>query len=150
MFRIRVHTPAIVDDAGLPHAAALLVVDSVRLRFRIDLRHWSIADYERQWKAGIRRLVEGEAISALMVRYSARSDTAHLMWALWRVDAHVFVQPHCVLPWELEGPLDPGAPYNTIGDRLPVTEARLPLQEWRVAHADVIEAAFQIRWPFAR
>ena len=149
MFGIRVFTPALVGGLGLTEAGAELRVGGTRLPFRLDLSRWSVAQYERQWRHGIKRLVGGATSSALLARYSADADTPHMLWALWRVERRVYVQSQCILTSELEEPFDPSSPYAHVGERVPVTESALPLLEWSVATEEVIAAGFNIRWPFA-
>jgi hypothetical protein len=150
MFRIRVFTPALLGDDGLPHAGAELRAGESCLRFRVDLTYWRIADYERQWKQGIARLAHGAAASALMARYAGPRAASHALWALWRDGGHVYVQSQCILSAELETPFDPTAPYEHVGQRVPATENGLPLPEWRVEAEQLFAAAFQIRWPFGQ
>ena len=148
MFGIRVFTPALASDAGAPEAGAELRVGRTRVPFRIDLSRWGVSSYERQWKEGIRRIAGGASSSALMSRYSPPGDTPHEIWALWRVENAVYVQPQCIVRDELDVAFDPASPYAQVGERVPVTEAGLPLREWRVPISDVMAAAFNIRWPF--
>jgi CdiI N-terminal domain len=150
MFGIRVFTPALASDAGLPEAGAELRVGRARLPFRIDLRRWGVANYERQWKEGLKRIAGGASSSALMWRYSPPGDTPHQLWALWRVGDAVFVQSQSIVRDELEVAFDPASPYAQVGERVPTTEAGLPICEWRAPVSDVIAAAFSVRWPFAR
>jgi hypothetical protein len=150
VFRIRVFTPLAVTESGWPHAGGELVVGDARLVFRVDLRFWRIADYERQWKAGIARLAGGASSSALMSAFRGPTDAPHHMWALWREGGHVYVQPHVVLRAELSVPFDPRVPYSLIAERLPVTEHDLPLDEWRVEARHLIAASLAIRWPFGQ
>jgi hypothetical protein len=147
MFGIRVFTPALASDAGAPEAGAELRVGATRVPFKIDLSRWGVASYERQWKEGIRRIAGGASSSALMSRYSPPGDTPHELWALWRVESSVYVQSQCIVPDEVEVAFDPASPYAQVGERVPVTEAGLPLSEWRVPISDVIAAAFNVRWP---
>jgi len=149
MFAIRVFTPALIGSDGSPTAWGELRLGATRLRFQLDLTRWRISDYERQWKAGIQRLASGGAYSALMTRYGA-SDEMHSFWALWRADGQVYVQRQIALASELDTPFDPTAPYEHVGERVPVTECALPLEEWSIPLEEVIAAAFQIRWPFAQ
>jgi hypothetical protein len=101
MFRVRVFTPSVVNEEGLPHAGAELVLGPERLRFLVDLRHWSIADYERQWRQGVARMLHGATSTALMIAYRGPGEATHLMWALWRDQGHVYVQQHPVISAEL-------------------------------------------------
>ena len=145
MFRIRVFSPPLVLNE--PRAVGELVIADVRRHFLLDLRYWSAADYERQWKAGLERLVRGATSSALMTAYRGTSDGPHMMWGLWREAGFVYVQPHCVLPEELAVPLDPDEPYAHLGARLPVGEEALPIPEWRVGLEHLAASVMQIRWP---
>ena len=150
MFRIRVFTPVAITESGWPHAGGELVVGASRLIFRVDLRYWGIADYERQWKAGIARLLNGASSSALMSAFRGPTDAPHHMWALWREGGHVYVQPHVVLRRELSVPFDPRMPYALVAERIPVMENDLPLLEWRVEVVHLFTAAIGHRWPFAQ
>lgn len=150
MFGIRVFTPALASDAGAPEAGAELRVGGTRIPFKIDLSCWGVASYERQWKEGIRRIAGGASSSALMSRYSPPGDMPHQLWALWRVESSVYVQTQCIVRDELEVAFDPASPYAQVGERVPVTEAGLPIHEWCVPMSDVIAAAFNVGWPFAQ
>jgi CdiI N-terminal domain len=147
MFRIRVFTPPVTNHEGWQHAGGQLILDEARIHFLIDLRHWNIAAYERQWREGIARLVKGESSAALMTAYRGPGDEPHVMWGLWRDESHVYVQAHTVLPVELESAFDPMAPHAHIGKRIPASENGLPIPEWRIELVDLIASALGIRWP---
>jgi hypothetical protein len=150
LFRIRIYTPALVNEAGWPHAGAELTAGVTRLHHRVDLRYWRIADYQRQWREGIARLVNGAHSSALMSSFSGAGDAPHLMWALWRQGAHIYIQSHCVLPAHLAAPFDPRAPYEHVGARIPITENHLPMDEWRVEFGQLLAFGLRIRWPLGQ
>jgi len=147
MFRIRFFTPSVVNDEGWQHAGGELVVGDARLCFLVDLTHWSIAEYQHQWRAAISRLVQGAPSTALMTAYRGRGDSAHTMWALWREEGYVYVQEHSVLPADLDAPFDPNEPYVHVGQRIPAAEHALPIPEWRVAVEHLHAAMLGIRWP---
>lgn len=147
MFRIKFFTPQITNAEGWQHAGGELILGDARMCFLVDLTHWSIADYYGQWQRGIARLTRGAPSTALMTAYRGPSDSAHTMWALWREDAHVYVQEHSVLPAELDGPFDPNEPYEHIGERVPAAESGLPIPEWCVPVEQLHAAMLGIRWP---
>ena len=148
MFRIRVFSPPLVLDE--PRAVGELVVGDVRRHFSLDLRYWHVSDYERQWKAGLERLVHGASSSALMTAYRGNDDAPHVMWGLWRDASFVYVQPHCVLPWELGQPFDPAEPYAHLGARIPASEQELPIPEWRINLEQLFASVMRIRWPLGQ
>jgi hypothetical protein len=141
MFGIRISTPSLADDSGSPYAAAELNAGGARVHFQADLRFWSPRQYERQWADGIRRLVRGATSSALMSAFTGARGELHRMWALWRRGGHIYVQPHCVVRADLSGSFDPAAPYDHVGEHVPMTLADLPHEEWRVELAAFLEAA---------
>ena len=147
MFRIRFFTPAVINEEGWQHAGGELVVGDARMCFLVDLTHWTTGHYARQWQAGIQRLAQGAPSTALMTGYRGRGDRAHTMWALWRDDAHVYVQEHSVLPADVEGEFDPDDAYAHVGVRIPSIENALPIPEWRVKLEDVQAALLGIRLP---
>jgi hypothetical protein len=140
-------TPAITGEQGWRHAGGLLLVGGARLHFLVDLTYWRVADYERQWRAGVRRLVVGAPSSALVTAYRGPGDVAHLMWALWRDAGYVYVQREVVLPAELDSPFDPSAPYAHVGPHTHSTANGLPIAEWRIDLASLLAGALGIRWP---
>ena len=147
MFRIHITTPRVTSQDGWPHAGGVLVVGRERLVFLVDLAHWSEVDYERQWKMGVWRLVQGAPSTALVTAYRGSTGAPHVMWALWRSDTHVYVQEQMVLPAELESAFDPREPYAHVGARVPATEYRLPILEWRLELVPFYAGALGLRWP---
>jgi hypothetical protein len=150
MFRIRTLVPPSAMALDSSTALGELVIGHAHLRFALDLRAWRVTDYERQWKSGLMRLVRGAESSALMTKYRGSGDAPHMLWALWRQADHVYVQPHCVVPSDLDAPFDPAFPYEHVGTRICVTEQSLPLEEWRADLAQLVASALHIRWPFGQ
>lgn len=148
MFHIRVFSPPLVQNE--PSAVGELVVGEVRRHFAIDLRFWRVSDYERQWKAGLERLLYGASSSALMTSYRGTEHEPHVMLALWREEAFVYVQPLCVLATELDRAFDPFSAWAHVESRIPATEQSLPISEWRVAVEDLAASVMRIRWPFGQ
>jgi len=147
MFRIRFFTPTALNAEGWQHAGGELIVGTARLCFLVDLTFWSMGDYQRQWRDGIARLVQGAPSTALMSAYRGPGESAHTMWAVWRDETYAYVQEHSVLPSDLDAPFDPNEPYAHVGDRVPAAEHALPIPEWRVELEHVHAALLGIRWP---
>jgi CdiI N-terminal domain len=147
MFRIRFFTPAVLDENGWPHAGGELVLGDARLIFLADLSYWDIRHYQNQWRGAISRLLQGGSSTALISAYGGPRGSTHKMWALWRLDDHVYVQEHVVLAAELEAPFDPNEPYVHIGERVPATENALPIPEWRIEFEHLHAALLGLRGP---
>jgi hypothetical protein len=147
MFRIRFFTPAVLDENGWPHAGAELLLGEARLIFLAELSHWNMRQYQNQWREGISRLLQGATSTALMGSYSGPSGAAQQMWAMWRLDEHVYVQEHVVLGAELDAPFDPTDAYPHVGARVPTTENALPIPEWRIEFEDLHAAMLGLRGP---
>ncbi len=149
MFRVRVFTPPARNEEGLLQAGGELRLGTERVGFLVDLSHWTVADYERQWKTGIARLLHGSPSSALMTAYRGPGEATHLIWALWREEGFVYAQEHPVVVTELDPPFDPTNPYGHVGERIPTSLHDLPIPEWRVDLVQVYADAMGIRWPLA-
>ena len=149
MFRVRVCTPPVPNEDGLLQAGGELRLGSQRVGFVVDLRHWTVRDYERQWKQGTARLLHGAPKSALMTGYRGPGERTHLIWALWRDGGFVYAQEHPVVVTELDPPFEPMDPYSHVGERIATSEHDLPFPEWRVDLVEVYAGAMGIRWPLA-
>ena len=148
MFGIRVFAPPSLFTMEAPQATGQLIVGDARLIFHLDLQHWRISDYERQWRMGITRLLHGAPSSALLTAYRRGENAVQLMWAMWAEAGRLHVQPHCVLAEELTRAFDPCAPYAHIDARIPVIEERLPMPEWSIDLDRFLAAALRLNWPF--
>lgn len=145
MFRISIITPEIANEEGWRHAGGLLVAGDARLPFLVDLTYWRAVDYERQWRAGLRRIVEGAMSTALVTAYRGPRGDSHVIWALWRDEAHVYGQKQAVLPGDLPTPFDPADPYAHVGSRTPSSAHGLPIPEWRMELGQFLTSALGIR-----
>lgn len=141
MFDIRVSTPPTINEAGFLQAGAELHLGDERLVFAVDLRHWTIIDYEMQWREGIWRILEGATTSALMTAYAGPAGHMHHMWALWREDKSLYVQQHAIIDRELDHPFVPDNPYAYVSGRIAASKYELPIPEWRVNLTDIFAAA---------
>ena len=148
MFSIRTVTPIVTDAEGRRQAGGLLSVGQARLPFVLDCSHWTAADYERQWKEGIRRIASGERSSALVTAYRGDEDEAHVLWAMWRDDDHVYVQARSVRAVPFADPFDPSDPYPYVPSRMPVCEYAPPATQWRVELTSFFASAYDLRVPF--
>ena len=135
MFRIRFFTPAVNDESGWRHAGAELVLGRGCLpRGPPGLGYPGV----RAAVAG-RYRAPGPVCSPQrhsMTAYRGAGEEPHLMWALWRDQAYVYVQEHPVVPAELDAPFDPRRPYEHVGDRIPASEHGLAIPEWRLDLTD--------------
>ena len=148
MFAIRIVTPVVTDAEGRRQAGGLLAVGQARLPFLLDCSHWTASEYEHQWKAGIRRIAEGERSSALVTAYRGDDDAPHGLWAMWRDHDHVYVQARTVRTPAFGEPFDPSDPYQYVPSRMPVCEYTPPATQWRVELESFFVSAFGLRVPF--
>jgi hypothetical protein len=144
MFDIRVSTPSVTTKDGVKQTEAELRLGNDGFIFAIDLRHWPISEYKRQWREGIWRILEGAQSSALMTAYTGPGGHVHHMWALWREGTGLYVQQHAVVSAELDHPFVPHNPYAYIGTRIEASKHGLPIPEWRIALSDIYAAAKKI------
>ena len=102
---------------------------SLNESFDASLSVWAAGDYEVQWREGIKRVLGGEAVSALLTNLGRSEDGVFsgVRWAMYRVDEVVFLREQLVLRETVPG-FDPADPYQSILERDP----DLKVSEWAV------------------
>jgi hypothetical protein len=126
-----------VDAEGWPHAEGELTLGEYAERFESDLRFWSVAEYEGQWRDAVLRLVGGAPSSALVTSYRGPGAGVHFVWSLWRDGDTVHVQETPVPTESLSAPFDPARAWDYVGPRHTVTEDGATIPEWAVALAQL-------------
>ena len=130
MFYIGFISAPRVNDEGWAHAVGLITLGAHEESFEADLREWTTADYEAQWREGIARLAGGVPSSALITSYGGREGITR-MWPIWREGATAYLQEHLVVPGETGPPLNPEHLYEQVGAHRTVSEDG-PVSEWEV------------------
>jgi hypothetical protein len=103
------------EDA-LPRMYVTMLVDGETTTFVAPLDFWSPADYRKQWKDGIARVLRGEELSCLLaeVRDPALHDGVTMV-ELHREGNDVFVSERYLLGERVPDDFDPRSPYAVIG-----------------------------------
>ena len=116
--------PSFTED-GDHYRYARIVLGEFEEEFRAELAEWVEEDYERQWREGAQRIVDGLTPSCLV------TGLHNPQWyALYLVDGEVAVQEHILLGEEFTSPVYEHvfpyeAPAEEDGDRRS--------SEWRVS-----------------
>ena len=138
MFYIGFTTAAQIDDEGWRHALGGIELGDESDAFAADLRFWSVADYQAQWREGIARLAAGQASTALVTSYRGAGAAFHSIWPMWRVGQTVYVQERLILD-ETIGATDVSEQfYSRVGDRSTQSDSGEPISEWPIPFADVL------------
>ncbi|MBV9110201.1 MAG: hypothetical protein JO306_12395 [Gemmatimonadetes bacterium] len=108
-------------------------------RFLANLSFWSEAEYERQWRDAVGRILSAEdAVSALITSTGDPSDTAGVMWwTMYRQGALIQVQNHICFFDQLPEPFDLADPYRSVPPHRRVGEDGEAISEWTVTVAEV-------------
>ena len=128
MFYIGFVSAPRVNEEGWPHAMGLLTLGDAQESFEADLREWTTADYEAQWREGIARLASGTPSSALITSYGGRGGITG-MWPIWREGATAYLQERLIVPGETGPPFNPERPYEQVGVRRTASEDGA-ISEW--------------------
>ena len=128
MFYIGFITASRVDAHGVPHAEGELTAGTHDERFRSDLRVWRKADYERQWRQGVARLLSGAESSVLVTSFAAPDPDGGLQFIpMWREGGTVYVGEAREVTEPLPEPFDVATVYELVEDRVPEIAATRPL-----------------------
>ncbi len=121
-----------VEDAGTKLPLARIAVGMFEEQFPVPVIYWSPDDYRRQWREGVRRIVEGDSKSGLITALSDPSTARFIeWWPLFRDADAVFVQNHLLFLETLREPFDPNHPYSHVRDRRVVDDEGNDISEWQ-------------------
>jgi hypothetical protein len=116
----------------------IIQLDMERERFLAPLSYWSVADYERQWRAAVRRIVDGQPRAALITSLADPSLADFVeWWPLYRVGQTVSVQNQLLFLDSLREPFDPADPYPHVSELRTRSEDGQAISEWRITLADL-------------
>lgn len=91
---------------------------------------WKVADYERQWREGLLRLLGEDNTCLLTSVYKPNSSHMLFWWLGYREGENVFFQDSFLLFEELPEPFDLRDPYRAIPPHVRITEEGLKVSEW--------------------
>ncbi len=97
---------------------------------------WTQADYERQWRDGLKRIVDGKRKSCLVTSLAHPSwSNALSYWPMYRVDEQVAFRERILPPDKLPRGFNPARPYGIVPDK----PAKRKVPEWRISFADIVD-----------
>lgn len=106
--------------------------------FHAPVHYWSAHDYEENWRAALKRLVDGEEISCLITNmFEAKYSNFITTWPLYRIGDRVHVQNRIIFRDELDRPFDEAKPWLSVSPRETVNEDGREISEWVVSLEDV-------------
>lgn len=103
--------------------------------FETSLTFWGADRYEKQWRQGIDRLLEGASKSCLITSMlDPQCEHFGVWWKLYREGEQVVVQNQLLLADVLGRTFAPDEPYQFIPDRQSFSaDGDAPVSEWVVA-----------------
>jgi hypothetical protein len=115
---------------GLAYRDARIVLHDFAEQFPVVLELWSERDYERQWRDGARRIVDGWSKSCLVTSI-ATAQTVEMteFWAPYRLAEEVVVH-QVLIP---TGQVDPDDVYAAIPDY----DCAASVSDWRLDEEDL-------------
>ena len=137
MFYIGFTSAARTDDAGWHHAVGALTLGRATEGFESDLGSWSMADYERQWREGVARLLGGHASSALLTSYHGADAGHHVLGPVWREGTTAIFQQRLQRTEQLAEAFDPTRLYDIVGERVMINDEGQRVSEWAVPLGDL-------------
>jgi CdiI N-terminal domain len=132
-------------DPMLAHGE--LVLDGHIENFSSCTNSWNMPDYKRQWQHGIKRIIDGENKSCLIVSLHEPGFSDFLiLWPMYRINDQIVFQEQW-LPSEKVAPLfDPARPYEYIGDWITMSDDGEKLSEWWIKLSDVVGFFQRTNW----
>jgi hypothetical protein len=115
-----------------------ITLDDFVEKFETPLTFWNADRYERQWRDGIARLLNGALRSCLITSMlDSRSEVFGAWWKLYREGDHVVVQNQLLLSELFGGDFDPDEPYRYIPERQKSSAEGIPISEWLLEFSSI-------------
>ncbi len=108
-------------------------------RFLASADYWTWEQYQKQWKDGIQRIINGQEKSCLITDMSNPKSTKYIFWRpMYLVGNKVFFQDQILLLEQLESPFDENSPFLSVSDRKTISEEGDMISEWEIDLEDVV------------
>ena len=113
--------------------AGRITLGDFRERFIASLIYWSTADYERQWREAVQRIVDGCEKSALITNmYDPAAAKFIVWWPMWRKGELVHVHNALLFMEQLDEPFRADDPYRHVGEHGPISDDGEAISDWVV------------------
>lgn len=123
---------------GEPARYGFIRLATFEERFVAPLVYWTVADYRRQWREGIRRCLDGQTRSCLITSMRDLAIANFIQWwPLYRVGDEVYVQNQLLFLESIHGAFQPGDPYAHVPERRTASEDGEAISEWHIGIADL-------------
>jgi hypothetical protein len=127
------------DDPATPSAIGLFRAGSFEENFASSLYEWNKEDYEAQWLASLKQLLQGSDRAVLITFYVNPRESSNIhWWALYRGQTNmVHVQNH--MPWyrDFDREFSVRDAASFLHDRTTTSEEGHRISEWDVPLADI-------------
>ena len=122
-----------------PHlAVGRITVGSFSENFETDLGHWDRSRYEADWRANVRRILDGADRAALLTSLTEPTMANFFVWwPLYRDGDTVRIQNHLLFLEELPAPFDIDHPWKSVRDRETTDEDGNRFSEWSCSVSDL-------------
>jgi hypothetical protein len=112
-------------------------IGNFKEEFCIAMEPWSPGTYEKQWREGLERILDGEAKSAIVTSFTLPSDPPcpsdhYVWWPLYSNGEIVYVHNQLKFYEHLDADFDESKLYEYIDERTTVTEDGDQISEWHM------------------
>ena len=114
-----------------------ITIGGFQERFISLLSYWSRADYEKQWREAVSRIVVDGSNSCLITSI-ADPTVSHLLfwWPLYREGEIVHVHSGILFFDQLDQSFDPRNPYRSVPPRQQISDDGERISSWQTTVAD--------------
>ena len=136
MFELTIGTEIFEEDGSRFYVGRIRLGEFAE-DFRASAALWLPDCYQAQWRAAAKALTSGAVREAFVTSFANPDASYNVVWPAWRVGATVYVQNRLVFRDQLEGPFNPNAAAEVVGDRELFSEDGSPLSEWAITVDDL-------------
>lgn len=126
------------DEPADPVGRGRICIGSFEEEFEMVFEYWTPAQYKRQWREGVRRIVDNRPTSCLLTSIGDPTTANFFFWwPIYRVYDRICVQNQMLFLDDLEESFDLSDPYRSVRARETVSEDGSRISEWQTTIADL-------------
>lgn len=131
MFNLQFTGRRVTPGFGAAAVYGQIQIGEFRETFISSVVSWTTEDYERQWRTGVRQIVEGAHLSALITSYvDPPSEAGLIWWPLYRLGQTVFVRNQFLPADDVVAAFSPMEPWTCVRPRMKVNADGDEISEW--------------------
>lgn len=145
-FAIKIIDKNIFEFYGTPCCQSEIQIKKFKETFNMPLHLWSVKDYKKQWKEGIKRIKRHNTSCFVVSMKNSNKIPLAEIWVLYKEYNKVYIQNHFIIDERVleilkKKPFNSKTCYDFISSRKTISEdSGMKISEWEISLEAIISA----------